>query len=768
MQREQVELVSDRSMDKVAKRNAGNASGGNQGGFSRLSNSGRLNPAASVFVPASHQPALSVPSAGSSHQCNVRGSGRSSATSNQNNRGGQARGNRGGGGVSLFSGGPNRGGGIQPSGLGSFEELGINGLEQGSRKHNYAHLLNLDYNRRREEEYVGRTRGGSQGQNTRWERNLTGQHGGQIRTYSKEQFMQANCQFVVREDGDYAVHHVDPDVLVDWNNIEQIRSYGHEELSCPICLHEPVAAKITRCGHVFCWPCILHYLALSDLGYRKCPICYDSVYERDLKSFSSQMRPLIKGGMDVTMRLMLCQRGSVWPFPATEYEDRLGVFYNLKEDQASLAFSKILTIKPEQIQQQIVAKEESELLFAMATEGDTPEACFLEAALKSLHERVQKLAKSPPPSLEETSDQTQKLDEKVSKVMEIAPKKVYSSAFSDEEAEDVGPMAHKTVVGSPVSASSSSGSVEVTKKKENDGGKRGKNAPHSTSYFYQSANGQHVYLHPINVRMLNAQYGQLSQSPPEITSQVLEVETWSVTEEVRKRYRYLSHLPLTCVIQLVELDLKPPYISEEVMHAFEPEVQQREMMRAMKTREEEGARKTAENAFRRDIRGQTLFSLQGDIIRRQRDTSVRREDLDLSSQEMFPVVGSEPSPPPSSSPSKDDTASSLRSFAQMLRDGKVQRSMPSLSTSTAVSGQPSTSTGGRQRNFSQEENSGGEGEAGHPVPDFARTFSSGLDAAFSRLQVASEQAPVRTGGKTSKKKKKMTILFSTDDRGPRV
>ena len=32
----------------------------------------------------------------------------------------------------------------------------------------------------------------------------------------------------------------------------------------------PIAAKITRCGHVYCWSCVLHYLALvSNYHYRE-------------------------------------------------------------------------------------------------------------------------------------------------------------------------------------------------------------------------------------------------------------------------------------------------------------------------------------------------------------------------------------------------------------------------------------------------------------------------------------------------------------------
>ena len=83
--------------------------------------------------------------------------------------------------------------------------------------------------------------------------------------------MQANCQFVVKSSGDYSVHLADPDTLVNWDLVEQVVLKTTASVpSCPICLYPPKAAKVTRCGHVFCWPCILHYLALSDHAWRKC------------------------------------------------------------------------------------------------------------------------------------------------------------------------------------------------------------------------------------------------------------------------------------------------------------------------------------------------------------------------------------------------------------------------------------------------------------------------------------------------------------------
>lgn len=121
-----------------------------------------------------------------------------------------------------------------------------------------------------------------------------------------------SCQFIVSDDQDYKVHLADPDRLVNWDYVQQVvsvisvkvqkkknhtvlhlliestpflpqRIYSHEVPSCPICLYPPLTARITRCGHIFCWPCMLHYISLSDKSWSKCPICYESVHLADLK-----------------------------------------------------------------------------------------------------------------------------------------------------------------------------------------------------------------------------------------------------------------------------------------------------------------------------------------------------------------------------------------------------------------------------------------------------------------------------------------------------
>lgn len=42
--------------------------------------------------------------------------------------------------------------------------------------------------------------------------------------------------------------------------------------------------------------------------------------------------------------------------------------------------------------------------------------------------------------------------------------------------------------------------------------------------------GQHIYLHNINVRMLVKEYGSLDNAPPIIKAKIVEIESVSMTE----------------------------------------------------------------------------------------------------------------------------------------------------------------------------------------------------------------------------------------------
>lgn len=205
--------------------------------------------------------------------------------SSNNHRGSQQRGGRRGG---AAGGGSQRDGGQQAArSFGSSTTSG-SGLEldaelnsvylPGSKKHNLNHLLNFNY--------APRSANGGPDDNQHHHRGAIGRK--QYVRYNKEQFLQAICQFVVRADIDWKPYTKTADQLVEWSSVEQVHVQSSEEPQCPICLYHPVAGKMTRCGHVYCWPCVLHYLALSDKSWRKCPICFEAIHAVDLKRWVTQ------------------------------------------------------------------------------------------------------------------------------------------------------------------------------------------------------------------------------------------------------------------------------------------------------------------------------------------------------------------------------------------------------------------------------------------------------------------------------------------------
>ncbi|KAE8250632.1 hypothetical protein A4X13_0g4541 [Tilletia indica] len=108
--------------------------------------------------------------------------------------------------------------------------------------------------------------------------------GSSWQAYDKERYVNGQYRFLVKPTEDYTAHFADPDIYLPWSHIVQVLIPTSSALSsattgllpsqaadsadagsatCPICLSPPSAPRITRCGHVFCYPCILHYLATS-------------------------------------------------------------------------------------------------------------------------------------------------------------------------------------------------------------------------------------------------------------------------------------------------------------------------------------------------------------------------------------------------------------------------------------------------------------------------------------------------------------------------
>ena len=97
---------------------------------------------------------------------------------------------------------------------------------------------------------------------------------------------------------------VDPDVLVSWHDVELVIADVEQRAMCPICLDPPLAAKITKCGHVYCAPCILHYLSLGARAWSRCPLCFEPVYPNAVKSLRFRLHNKVTAGQQLRMALV--------------------------------------------------------------------------------------------------------------------------------------------------------------------------------------------------------------------------------------------------------------------------------------------------------------------------------------------------------------------------------------------------------------------------------------------------------------------------------
>ncbi|XP_070572655.1 E3 ubiquitin-protein ligase RNF10-like [Ptychodera flava] len=733
-------------------------------------------------------------------------------------------------------------------------------LSYGPKKINLNHLLNFTYS--------PREGSGSSGQSGLWKARNKWAHK-RVR-YNKEQFLQANCQFVVNGSGDYTVHAADPDILVDWELIEQVRIFSHDVPSCPICLYPPTAAKITRCGHIYCWTCILHYLSLTDKTWRKCPICYEAVHEGDLKSVVAMETHQYISGEKITMKLMKREKGSNIALPKGQWVHTEARPFHLGEESVDTSFVKLLVASPDQVQKQIIKCEIVALETKLADKDEESEVSFIKAAMESLKSREERLKsqdndlKSLALGMEGVKIEPTPTDKEVKEdaaVKWVGQQDVvtYASAFDDEilpcvvddEVTSGSPPADPASAATSDQASAANIDIPQMSNNQNDDdslstsvksldstpgepenagvsydgdvsedrGSLLEESSHVTAtavetghmyYFYQAEDGQHLYLHPINVRCLVKEYGSLEKCPETITANIIEIEGYSMTEDLRKRLRYLHHLPLTCEFGVCELKLTAPVISKDTIEAFSGDFLKRKKMRDKKAKDEK----------RRDKRIQ--------IEEEKKSGKYPRPKLVLESNRQFPICGShdaaaswisaggiQPSspssvvssgsdgsqyvfgsptdstlnphareftpgspPPPQPIVGSVDSVGSMESassvgsppdshmprppsFADMLRAGKTKEAIPRRSSVPAKLGQPNPI-----QQLSPDSNDS-DPEDFIPVPLYKDAFSDAIQSAMDKAALdtsAAEKADESantSGGRKGKKGKKKQLLFST-------
>lgn len=116
--------------------------------------------------------------------------------------------------------------------------------------------------------------------------------------------------------------------------------------------------------------------------------------------------------------------------------------------------------------------------------------------------------------------------------------------------------------------------------------------PPSEYYFYQAL--LHYYLSPLDIRILREAFGNFASFPATILPRVERVSTGHIVDDdLRKRVKYLAHLPYGCEVNFLECDWTDT-VAAEVLEKFKPEIEKRRKRNQDKEFREEKAREHAE------------------------------------------------------------------------------------------------------------------------------------------------------------------------------
>jgi len=443
------------------------------------------------------------------------------------------------------------------------------------------HLLNF-------QSYENAPDGQSRDQNRRRTRTKSQRYRG---SHGKEDYVQATGQFIVHQSAalEFEPFQQNPNIHVPWKYIEAIRLYSQEKTNCPICMSPPIAGKAGRCGHAHCSSCILHLINIAE-GKPQCPICHCNIVLSDLKSVicGDEIRPKVNEKIE----LVKMKRGkdSINPIKNNQMalESNGGDWLDRHQ--------RLIPVSTDEFIKNIIDTEEVQLII-QRDECEDSEIPFIEQAQEMLRVRRAHFQSLPPgPSIKpsKTSPSIQAASAPVQRQADDfkSENPNLESSESDSDPEIIAEVA-----------------AESLKNEKND----------TDYYFYQASDGSPIFIASLNAKCLMNQYGSIQNGPETISGTVLEIEDFTMDHELRRRFRYLSHLADGQPFSLVLLDSKDLNLNDETFLKFKSQIIQRQKRKVQKDKEENKAFQKFEEFYDRELYGKYAPA-----------------EISLSSHEMFP------------------------------------------------------------------------------------------------------------------------------------
>lgn len=472
------------------------------------------------------------------------------------------------------------------------------------------HLMNFSLPPRPQNHYHSHGHGRSYRRNPPWG------PGSGYHAADKARYVHANYRFIVDPREDYEKQSADADVHLDWNNVLQIlASAQSQSASCPICLGTPVAPRMARCGHIFCLPCLIRFmhadaetkLPEKKARSKKCPICEDNIYMSDtrpVRFYIGQEGEPPREGADVVLRLVMRSSGSMLALPR-DGADALPKGEDVPWYIAAevMDYARIMKGSENYMMEQFEGDvqeierqaREDELMFG----EDNVE--WTRKAVKMINESKEKVKGigNPPSATAKPPDSKSKKSTPAMEEPSLGVQEVPTSDLSLDQTPPEDPSSVSTDAPVQIEQPGTSGDAqpsgtsnlskslaEFRSRQQHD------NQTPSEYYFYQAL--LHYYLSPLDIRILKAAFGNFASFPSTILPRVERVSTGHVVDDdLRKRTKYLAHLPYGCEVGFLECDWTDT-VAPEILEKFKSEIERRRKRNHEKEAKEEKARQKAE------------------------------------------------------------------------------------------------------------------------------------------------------------------------------
>lgn len=381
---------------------------------------------------------------------------------------------------------------------------------------------------------------------------------------------------------------------------------------------------LTLC-QVFCFPCILHYLNISETHkWVKCPICTDSVHARELKAVKwidppaiqdddealpaasssssvtdSPFGPTPRTGSTLRMRLMqrpqittlALPRSTTWP--SDLLPSHQAPFHFLPDVHT---FSKFMLATPSSLIADLT-HDLDELAMErrmLASMNDDLGVLFVDSADAKVRQQMAKAAALETPQLKQAVDAAHHSLEHLQERAAQHTRRVTEDPNNAAPLDDA-PDAFLALQSSGGQVQLSHPVADPQTPGRNPRQRRNVNPPPPTSsyYYYQAASGMPVFLHPLDIKILLSHFHNYPAFPNSITVRVESHTESTVNEDLRKRCKYLSHLPEGADVVFVEADLEG-VVGQDGLKQFERALSLRRAKRKERVRKDDKARSRAE------------------------------------------------------------------------------------------------------------------------------------------------------------------------------